>query len=69
MHRRTYSVPLTGLDESGEKGQELALAQLFVSLNLGQRKVDLWEAGDGKGVLIDAVGHLHDQQRLILLGK
>ncbi len=68
LQRRTYSVPLAGLDQSGEKGRDLALAQLFVALNVGQLQVDLRETGDAKGLLTDAAGHIHAQQRLILLG-
>ena len=68
LQRRTYSVPLIGLDESSEKGKELALAQLYVALNMGRRRVDFWQDGDGQGVSTDAIGHLHAERRLILRG-
>ena len=68
LFRNTRSVPLTGLDESGEMGKELKLSQLFVALQMGEKLVDFWEPGDGKGILTDAIGHIHAEPRLILLG-
>jgi formylglycine-generating enzyme required for sulfatase activity len=68
LQRRTRAVPLAGLDESGEKGGELALERVFIGLDAGQRQVDLEEEGDGKGVSTAAIGYLHVQRQLVLLG-
>jgi formylglycine-generating enzyme required for sulfatase activity len=68
LQRRTNSMPLTGLDESGEQGNELALSRVFVALNVEERRVDLRKKGDNLGRLKDAVGHLNAERRLILLG-
>ncbi|MFN2134902.1 MAG: NACHT domain-containing protein, partial [Candidatus Promineifilaceae bacterium] len=65
VQRRTRSLPLAGLDESGEKGGELALERIFINLNAGQRP----ETGSkGKKMSTAAIGHLHAQRHLILLG-
>ncbi len=68
LQRRSAGIPLAGLDESSEKSKEMALAQLFVALNVGARRADFWRDSDGKGELRDALGHLHAGRRLILLG-
>ena len=68
VQRRTQDLPLTGLDQSGEKGSKLDLARVFVGLNVEGRAFDEGEAGDIKGTVTAAAGHVYLDRQLILLG-
>jgi hypothetical protein len=59
VQRRTHDVPLAQLDESGEKGGRLALARVFIALNVGERRVHWDVQGDEKTEVTAAIGHLH----------
>jgi len=68
LQRRTHGVPLAALDESGERGGRLALARVFVGLNAGERRFTVELQSDHKSVFTAAIGHLHAERQLILLG-
>ena len=68
LQRRTQDLPLTGLDQSGEKGSRLDLARVFVGLNVEGRIFDEGSPGDIKGTIDSAIGHAHLDRQLIFLG-
>lgn len=66
--RRAARLPLAPLDPAGRESAHLELAQLFINLEAGEAAAPFKGGRPDSGVYTAALGHIHAQPQLILLG-
>ncbi len=68
LQRRTSSVPLANLDQSGKKGGELSLSKVFIGLNVAGERVLAQGSGQQSNTVRAALYYLHEYPQVVLLG-
>lgn len=66
--RRAARLPLAPLDPAGRESAHLELVQLFINLEAGEAAAPFKGGRPDSGVYTAALGHIHAQPQLILLG-